>query len=134
MGQACWRNGVYIKTKFSTLERRKSRSGIGSAKIKADEHKNNRPSTIKDEDGEESGTKLNISLKEKKNVFQIINHKDIQKGIKKLRENKMKTLEKINMEKLEPLNNKVGLFVNIMKFMNDNSLYLAVISGSYEQN
>ena len=62
MGQACCRNGVTIKTKFSTPERRNSLTSSGNSGKKPEIIiRNDHNSTIKEEDEEDSASELEVS-------------------------------------------------------------------------
>ncbi len=54
------------------------------------------PSTIREEDDEDSLMDLDTNGKDKKRAFQLINNQELRNGIKKLRENKKKALDNLN--------------------------------------
>lgn len=102
MGQACWRQGVVVKSKFASPGRPLSASVRNTPLRKKNDGLNN---AIHEEEDEESPLAINPE-KEYKEAFNIMSEKQIQSGLKKLRENKIKLQMK---SKITPIRKtKVG--------------------------
>ena len=91
MGQACCKNGVHVKAKFSTPERRKSHPNGWTVQLSEHEAaKKAKFTTIKEEEAEYDSHSIEQSSNAGKENFKMMTKNQIQSGLRKLRENKMK--------------------------------------------